>query len=191
MRAVQLRGTKVACAPTVSSTASPSQRSSTSQTPTASNTPSLTTSVTSTTTATRTQTMTQSQVSTVSQTPSQTGFPLLAVVDNTAGMSNPIGGATPGGNRVFSPVMWHAVSFFFPEVDPGCGPGAYALVDVAFPMSSNATLPTGTASFVLQVRCMLHIFMLLMQFWFAFIFLKCLIYICFSCLRRIQLRERQ
>ena len=76
---------------------------------------------------------------------------MQSVLDNTGGLSNAVTQA-PGGGRVLALYQWHAVSMAFPESDPGCGPGSYVLVDVTLPLSLNATLQSGTASVVLQVR---------------------------------------
>lgn len=96
-----------------------------------------------------------SQSVSASQSPSATGFPQQIVFDNTAMGSAALVTAaaplllrdrrlaSPGQRRrldvyetrPLGPDAWHAITFYFPESDPSCGPGSYALSSLVLPLS--------------------------------------------------------
>ena len=126
-RGVSLKAMKVTCASSTSQ----------SQTATASSSPSP-----------ASATGSASQSPTSSQTPSVTGFPVQFVIDNTKSLSANI---SVSSFRSISSSVWRGVSLHWPESDPVCGPGKYALTSMRLPLSMNASLDSGTASVVVTL----------------------------------------
>jgi hypothetical protein len=110
----RLRAIKLSCAltPTQSQTITPITKTSTSS-------------------QSQTQTATQSQT----LTPTQTGFPLQSVFDNTLDRTDVIQAASP---QLMSNLRRYTVSFFMPEENTVCGPGSYQLVSITLPLSIDA-----------------------------------------------------
>jgi len=111
---------------------------------TQSQTPSLSASESVTPTNTQSQSQSPSQLHAPSVTPTQTGsgFPLQVLFDNTQARSRAINAAA--SSLLLGPDDWLAVSFFFPEVDPVCGPGLYRLDALSLALSLNSTSSSGS-----------------------------------------------
>ena len=123
---------------TRSQTASQSASSSPPQSASASTSASPSTSASMSGSASQVATASSSASQSLSQTqtPSTTGFPTLPVVDGFGGSVVP---EPPSG---VSTIDARAVSLYWPEGDPACGPGTYRLTTLSLLLGLNTTQPS-------------------------------------------------